>query len=142
MCVDIDGVLADATHRQHLLRSRWRDWDGFFEAAGGDGLLAQQAVLLDTIDADHVIAMVTARPAWIAGITIDWLNEHDVRWDLLVMRSNSDFRKSPEMKTSAVDELRNRGLDPVLAFDDDARNVAAYARLAIPCVYIHSGYHD
>ena len=141
LCVDIDGVLADATHRQHLLNSRWRDWDGFFEAAGGDGLLAQQAVLLDTVADDHVIALVTARPAWIADITIDWLIDHDVRWDLLVMRSNSDFGASAKMKTGAVKKLRARGLTPVLALDDDARNVAAYAKLGVPCVYIHSGYH-
>ena len=141
LCVDIDGVLADATHRQHLLKSRWRDWDGFFEAAGGDGLLAQQAVLLETVADDHVIALVTARPAWIADITIDWLVEHDVRWDLLVMRSNSDFGASAKMKTAAVRNLRTRGLTPVLALDDDARNVAAYAKLGVPCVYIHSGYH-
>lgn len=142
LCVDVDGVLADATHRQHLLRSRWRDWDGFFEAAGADGLLAQQAILLDTVAADHVIAMVTARPAWIADITIAWFIEHDVRWDLLVMRSNSDFGPSAKMKAAAVENLRTRGLDPVLAVDDDARNVAAYAELGVPCVYIHSGYHD
>lgn len=141
LCVDIDGVLADATHRQHLLASRWRDWDAFFEAAGRDGLLAQQAVLLDTIGQDHVIALVTARPAWIATLTQGWLTEHDVRWDVLIMRSNADFRRSSEMKTAAVWQLRQRGLEPVLALDDDARNVAAYARLGIPCVYIHSGYH-
>lgn len=97
--------------------------------------------MLDAIGDDHVIALVTARPAWIAGITVTWLEEHQIRWDLLVMRSNSDFRKSPQMKTAAVEDLRHRGLEPMLAFDDDARNVAAYARLAIPCVYIHSGYH-
>lgn len=141
LCVDIDGVLADATHRQHLLESRWRDWDSFFEAADGDALLTEQSALLDTVAADHVIALVTARPAWISDLTIAWLAEHDVRWDLLVMRSNGDFRQSPAMKTAAVEQLVTRDLEPVLAMDDDARNVAAYQRLGIPCVYIHSGYH-
>lgn len=141
LCVDIDGVLADATHRQHLLESRWRDWDSFFLAAGDDGLLAQQAVLLDTIAPDHVIALVTARPSWIAELTRDWLETHQIRWDLLVMRSDTDFRRSSAMKSAAVEQLRANDLEPVLAFDDDARNVAAYAGLGIPCVYIHSGYH-
>ena len=142
VCVDIDGVLADATHRQHLLNSRWRDWDSFFEEAGGDGLLAQQAVLLEVFASDYVVALVTARPAWISTITMTWLTEHDVRWDLLVMRDNSDLRRSAAMKTAAVEQLRERGLEPVLALDDDPRNVVAYANSSIPCVYIHSGYHD
>lgn len=141
VCVDIDGVLADARHRQHLLDGSWQDWDSFFLAAGDDDLLAQQAVLLDSLAADRVVALVTARPAWISDITLGWLAEHGIRWDLLVMRANHDFRRSSDMKTGAVEQLRRRQLEPVLAFDDDPRNVAAYARLGIPCVYIHSGYH-
>ena len=57
------------------------------------------------------------------------------------MRSNGDYRRAPQVKTAAVVQLRAAGFDPVLAFDDDARNVAAYDRLGVPCVYIHSGYH-
>ncbi len=34
--VDIDGVLADATHRQHHLEGRPKDWDAFFAAVGED----------------------------------------------------------------------------------------------------------
>jgi len=45
------------------------------------------------------------------------------------------------VKAAAVEQLRARDLEPVLAFDDDVRNVVAYAELGVPCVYIHSGYH-
>lgn len=34
--VDIDGVLADAAHRQHHLDGPWRDWDSFFADMGDD----------------------------------------------------------------------------------------------------------
>ena len=47
-----------------------------------------------------------------------------------------------EIRSEAVEQLRRRRLEPVLAFDDDPRNVAAYAQLGVPCVYIHSGYHS
>ena len=36
---DMDGVLADASGRQHLLERPYRDWDGFFEACGDDPLI-------------------------------------------------------------------------------------------------------
>lgn len=141
-CVDIDGVLADARHRQYLIEGQYQDWDQFFQAAGGDGLLEPQKILLDSVSSDTFIALVTARSDWIASLTVNWLIEHEVRWDLLVMRSTYDWRPSAVMKTEAVAQLRSRGFEPTLAIDDDRRNVAAYERLEIPCLYIHSGYHD
>ena len=36
---DIDGVLADATHREHHLSSRTKDWDAFFAEVGGDAVI-------------------------------------------------------------------------------------------------------
>ncbi len=85
--------------------------------------------------------MVTSRPAWIAGLTVDWLEANELRWDLLIMRSNVDYRPAPVVKMDAVAQLRSEGFEPSLAFDDDPRNVAAYASVGVPCVYIHSGYH-
>ena len=33
---DIDGVLADARHREHHVSGRPKDWDAFFAAVGDD----------------------------------------------------------------------------------------------------------
>lgn len=139
VCVDIDGVLADATHRQYMLD--YHDWDSFFMAVGDDALLEPQAALLELLNDGHVISLVTSRPAWIGDLTVNWLDRCGVRWDLLIMRSNGDYRRAPQVKANAVEQLRANGFDPMLAFDDDERNVAAYERQGVPCVYIHSGYH-
>ena len=42
--VDIDGVLADAGHRQHFLDPPWRDWDGFFSECDGDAVFEENKV--------------------------------------------------------------------------------------------------
>jgi uncharacterized HAD superfamily protein len=139
--VDIDGVLADARHRQHYLESRWQDWDSFFLAAGDDGLLEEQARLLEMISTDHVIALVTARSDWIDGITLKWIHQHGIRWDLLIMRASGDYRRSTAMKQHAVEQLRSRNYEPVLAIDDDPRNVKMFESLGIPTIFIPSGYH-
>ncbi len=141
VCVDIDGVLSDARHRQHYLESRWQDWDSFFLAAGGDGLIVEQARLLETMADDHVIALVTARSDWIDQLTLDWLAEHEIRWDLLIMRASGDYRRSPEMKHHALAQLVQRNYAPVLAIDDDPRNKRMYDAVGVPCVFIYSGYH-
>jgi len=139
---DMDGVLSDAGGRQHLLERPRRDWDAFFEAVGDDALIAEVARLLDVIDAQLRIVLLTARPIRVQRQTLAWLEEHDLRWDLLVMRDWGDYGSAREFKRDAVHDLRGRGFELRLAFEDDQRNVDMFHREGVPCVYIHSGYYD
>ena len=140
--VDIDGTLSDGTARQHYLQQQPRDWDGFFAAASGDTLIEPIARLLDALDRDLIVVLLTARPARIQDATVAWLGQHAVRWDLLIMRVERDFRPSPEAKLEAVRALQGAGFDVRLALDDDPRNVAMFTAEGIPCVELHSGYYD
>ena len=141
---DIDGVLANADHRQEILFSggRRKNWKAFFAAAGEDAVIAEVARATELMDRDLCIVLLTARPTTIQRTTITWLLQHDLRWDLLVMRPEGDFRSSPEAKRFAVHELRAAGFDLRLAFDDDRRNVDMFHDEGIPCIYIHSGYYE
>lgn len=142
---DLDGVLANADHRQHLLDpqpGQRRDWQAFFARAGDDTLIAEVASLTVLLDDSLHRVLLTARPTTIQALTVDWLGRHSLRWDLLVMRRGGDFSPSPDAKRSAVEDLRAHGFDPLLAFDDDRRNVDMFHAEGIPCIYIHSGYHE
>ena len=50
---DIDGVLADVSHRLHYLQSYPQRWDRFFAAADRDPLLAEGAARLRAALVDH-----------------------------------------------------------------------------------------
>lgn len=139
---DMDGVLSDATGRQHLLSWPRRDWDAFFEAAGQDTVFSDTNALLGMLSDSLQIVVVTARPLSIRPSTTDWLERHEVAYDLLVMRPQFDRRASAAYKKSAVDELRTFGFDPRIGFEDDVRNVEMFRAQGVPCVYIHSGYYD
>ncbi|MBS1846787.1 MAG: hypothetical protein JST73_00770 [Actinobacteria bacterium] len=139
---DMDGVLSDATGRQHLLTWPRRDWDAFFAAAGSDTVFGDTATMLDLLAASLQIVLVTARPISIRSDTTDWLARHEITYDLLVMRPDMDRRASSAYKKTAVDELRSFGFDPRIAFEDDVRNVEMFRSRGVPCVYIHSGYYD
>ena len=39
-------------------------------------------------------------------------------------------------------ELRERGFDVKVAFEDDHRNIEMFRSEGVPCVYIHSGYYE
>src|SRR6185437_10347002 len=60
--VDIDGVLSDARTRQHYLESPRQDWRAFFDACGEDPVIEEVQALLDLLDPELHIILLTARP--------------------------------------------------------------------------------
>ncbi len=139
---DMDGVLSDAAGRQHFLERPRRDWRAFFEACADDPLIAEVARLLELLDDDLAVILLTARPLTVQAQTLGWLERYGLRWDLLIMREHGDYSSSPEFKQQSVRDLRAHGFDLRLAFEDDRRNVDMFHANGIPCIYIHSGYYD
>ncbi|HTN99661.1 MAG TPA: hypothetical protein VL068_03200 [Microthrixaceae bacterium] len=139
---DMDGVLSNASGRQHFLSTGRRDWDSFFHACGEDDLIDEVATLLHTLDSGHRIVLLTARPMSVQPQTLGWLKRHDLRWDCLIMREYGDFMPARVYKRRTVKELRHKEFDLRLAFEDDPRNVDMFHSEGIPCVYIHSGYYE
>jgi phosphoglycolate phosphatase-like HAD superfamily hydrolase len=139
---DMDGVLSDASRRQHYLEWPMHDWDAFFEACGDDELIDEVARLLDVMDDGLRIVLLTARPMRVQPQTLAWLARYELRWDLLVMRDRGDYQASRTFKRGAVEDLRDYGFDLRLAFEDDRRNVDMFHAAGVPCVYIHSGYYE
>jgi len=139
---DLDGVLSDAASRQHFLERGRRDWDAFFEACGEDPLIEEVAILLGLLDPALHIVLLTARPLRVRPQTLAWLVHYELRWDVLIMRDYGDYRSAPSFKQMTVRELRESGIEPQLAFEDDRRNLEMFRYEGVPCVYIHSGYYE
>jgi uncharacterized HAD superfamily protein len=137
--VDIDGVLADATGRQHHLE--WGDWTSFFDAAGDDPVIEEIEQLLELLDPTLTVILLTGRPRRVQRLTVEWLLRHQLRWDLLIMREYGDYSGVEFFKRGAVEDLREHGFELRLALDDDPKNHAMYQREGVPCIYIHSGYY-
>jgi hypothetical protein len=140
--VDIDGVIADAQGRQYLLEGQRADWEAFFAACGEDPVVVEVRTLLELLDASLGILLVTARPIRTRELTIAWLGEHGLRWDLLVMRPAGEYAPAVLVKQEVVDELRGEGFELALAIEDapDIRDM--YVDAGVPCLYLHSGYYE
>jgi len=139
---DIDGVLSDAAGRQHYIESGRRDWTAFFEACGDDPVIEEIARLLELLDSSLAVILLTGRPHRVQPQTLAWLHRYGLRWDLLVMRGRGDYEQVTEFKANVVAQLRERGFELRLAFEDDPSNHAMYVAAGVPCVYIHSGYYE
>ena len=119
---DIDGVLADATHRQHHVESRPRDWDAFFAAVGADPLLPEGAAMVAELARDHEVVLLSGRPERTRADTEAWLARHGVPHARLVLRPDADHRPAHVLK---AEQIRLIGSPEAVAIvvDDDARVV-------------------
>jgi hypothetical protein len=139
---DIDGVLSDAAGRQHFIERGRRDWSAFFEACGDDRVIEEVARLLELLNPELSIVLLTGRPLRVQPQTLAWLHRYGLRWDLLVMRDRGDYSQVTSFKHGVVLDLRSYGFELRLAFEDDPSNHAMFVAVGIPCVYLHSGYYD
>ena len=140
MLVDIDGVLSDAAHRQGFAKRR--DWRGFFSAAPEDPPIESLITMVRLFAPELAVVLLTARPSWLSDATVTWLGEHDVRWDLLVIREPDDHEPSHVYKRHEVTRIRDHGFEILVALEDDLVNVRMLQAEGIRSVYIHSGYYD
>ena len=139
---DVDGVLSDATNRQHFVTGRKRDWNAFFDAVGEDTVIPAVARVLELLDPVVVIVLLTGRPLRVQPQTVAWLDRNQLRWDLLVMRPSGDYAAAQAFKRRSIDELRAYGMQLELGFEDDRRNLEMFQAQGIPTLYVHSGYYD
>lgn len=120
---DVDGVLADVTHRLHHLRARPQRWERFFQAADRDPLLVEGADRLRAALVDHDVLYLTGRPERTRRLTERWLGRHDLPTGPLVMRSDDDHRPARWMKREVLRRL-SATRDIVSVIDDDPAVVA------------------
>lgn len=114
---DIDGVLADVSHRLHHLERRPKDWDGFFAAAHLDPPLTQGVELARRTAAETEIAYLTGRPERLREVTQAWLDRHGLPAGRLLMRGSGDRRPARVAKLELLRALHRR--TPVRAMVDD-----------------------
>ncbi len=121
---DIDGVLADATHRQHHLERRPKDWDAFFADVGADGLLIQGRALLREFAVGHDVVLLSGRPERTRQDTEAWLARHDIEVSRLVLRADDDYRPAARLKADLVRRVGSPD-EIVVVVDDDLAVVTA-----------------
>lgn len=100
---DIDGTIADTTHRVHFvtdLKDGKKDWKGFFGAMDKDPVREQvRAVLIDLYNKGMNIVFMSGRPDNYKQVTLDWLARNNLDFAItLIMRRADDKRDDTEVK--------------------------------------------
>ncbi len=132
---DLDGVLADNSHRLPYMRRR--DYTSFYsyDEIMGDSTIEDGFKLLSALRGDDIY-FVTGRPETCRRATAEWLRKNKVEFfdNHLRMRKKGDYRKSPVVKQELVETIfkEKEDLSPFgdedrrgLFIDDDPNNVVA-----------------
>lgn len=138
---DIDGTLADLTHRLHHVKGGRKDWDAFFGAMHLDTPHEAIVTLARRLErADVLLVMVSGRPDSHRDVTGAWLAAEGVPFNALYMRKTGDYRADHVVKREILAELRADGWAPWLVIDDRPAVVAMWREEGLAC--LQAAYHD
>lgn len=120
--IDLDGTLADITHRRHLVQQDKPDWDEFYRLVWWDkvnkwcrDLMAGMKLL------GHRVVIVSARRRSTQEDTEGWLGLWNCQYDdLFILRKDNDHRPDTELKQNWLDIY---GADKILFVVDDRQKV-------------------
>jgi len=104
---DIDGTVADGTHRKHLIEGEKKDWEAFYAASADDKPIFEVITVARALNAaGHGIVYSTGRPENIRYITTQWLRKYRVPIGPTYMRAEKDHRESFVIKSELLDRVK------------------------------------
>ena len=102
---DIDGTLADISHRLHFIQQAPKDWRGFFAACVDDDPIPEVIAVARALGSFADIVLVTGRTEEIRQKTLDWLAAERVPVYALLMREDGDHREDHVIKAEHLAKL-------------------------------------
>ena len=145
---DLDGTLANISHRVHLAQER--QWDEFHDLLEYDKLHNEVADVIDTLVAADIegyapfnIMILTGRPARYRERTERWLARNFIFPEALVMRPEGNFDSDAMVKPSMLADHfggYQQALKAVqLVLEDRDKVVEAFRNLGYFCWQVRNG---
>lgn len=135
--VDIDGTLADISHRLRFIEAQPKQWDDFFEACSDD------LPIEDVIDVVRAIACeqegvrgpeivyLTGRPERVRDKTNVWLACNGLPAGRLIMRKDGDHRPDTTAKRELMDAIIADGYRIAGVFEDRPSVVRVWREMGL-----------
>lgn len=144
---DIDGTLADLTHRLPHIQKEPKDWDAFFDACHLDAPIPHMLRVANGLSHDAGLVFVSGRAERCRDATVKWLMAHlpELAWNSddtsrdVYMRKDGDHRPDNEVKSELLARIRADDHDPIMAFDDRDQVVKMWRAAGIPCAQVADG---
>jgi hypothetical protein len=140
---DLDGTLADCSHRLHFIQNKPKNWKAFFDGMDSDAPIAPTIALAHSLygSYDNLI-FCTGRPVSHYDVTQAWLEKYVGDWTLgcpLYMRPYKDGRPDYVVKEELLGKMKADGFDPKIAFEDRDQVVDMWRRNGLICCQVAKG---
>lgn len=141
LVLDVDGTVADISHRRKHVEARPKDWKMFH---------ANMHLDMPVATVVRVAQMITSSPGWRTVVctgrhrgheelTVTWLEQHSISFEEIYMRDEGDRRQDDVVKRELLGFMRKDGCYPTLVFEDRDRVVRMWRSHGIPCVQVAEG---
>jgi hydroxymethylpyrimidine pyrophosphatase-like HAD family hydrolase len=139
---DLDGTLADLTHRLHTIHQPKKDWKAFHAGVKDDSVHEHIAELLHSMMKDgYKLIFVSGRMDYTREATVEWLDRKVGIFPdeyALFMRAKGDYRPDYEVKQEILDKHLVK--DRILFVLDDRNSVVnMWRNNGIPCLQVAEG---
>lgn len=141
---DIDGTIANNSHRQHFVQQEKKDWKTYNELMAFDTPHQHIVKLMHQIAHPYhplnpKIMLCTGREEVYREVTHSWLLFHNVPLSGLMMRPKKDYRPDEVIKLEMLQKMRADGWVPLMAFDDRDKVVKMWRENGVPCAQVAPG---
>lgn len=126
LIVDIDGTLADGTHRG--------PYD--FDRCGEDGVHQIVHSIVNQIGCDVYIILLSGRDSKYRAVTVDWALRNQIEFDFLFMRPEGDTRRDSIIKLELFNSEIRHKFEVIGAIDDRQRVVRMWHQMGIPVLRV------
>lgn len=131
---DIDGTLAEISHRLHFLENGRRDWDGFFSGVSGDAIIGPVKWVCGVLRFGARLILCSGRPERCRVDTVAWLDKNGVEYHSLHMRPDGDHRSDTIVKSEMLDAILAAGNEVMVVIDDRPSVVEMWRARGLMCL--------
>lgn len=137
--VDLDGTLADNSHRVHHITGEKKDWKTYNSLIPNDRINDWCDTIVKKFFGPWSVLLVTGRPESTRKDCEEWLRKYSVPYTQLLMRGSGDFRADWIVKEMIYqDEIKNK-YQTLFVLDDRKTVVEMWRRNGLTCLQCAPG---
>ena len=139
--VDIDGAIADCTHRLHHIQGDKKDWNAFYSECEKDKPYKDVIEIIQRLSSFYDVLFITGRREAVRYQTQSWIEDNLILYDgyTLNMRQDGDKRKDCEVKLEILDVIGVKPEEVLCIFEDRTQVVKAYREAGYRVLQVKDG---
>lgn len=139
-CFDVDGTLADISHRRHWVQTKPKNWAAFNATMHLDKVHDDIAWLARNFyEQGHTVIICSGRGSENREVTTTWLTANQIPFHALYMRAEKDYRRDDIVKIELLQQIIAEFGYPDIWFDDRQQVVDAIRAQGVRVLQVAEG---